>query len=122
MKFLFTCCLILLSGFHMLAQDYDAEAKLQYQQAENAYDKGDYLNAMNICNSLMQKIGTEPPRVAYLLLKSYTMSLEKGTSIKNYKELDTYASLATRFIGRIQSSEIDYPAEKTESFPVNGST
>ncbi len=96
------------------AQINDTDAKLQYQQAEKAYNNEDFSNAFKISDDLMKKMGKEEPKVIYLLLKSYDKSLTKGTSDKNYKDLDVYASLSTRFMDKINSTDFDYDASKAQ--------
>lgn len=88
----------------------DAEAKILYQQAEDAYNSNDFLKALTLSKSLEEKMGKKLHKLTYILLKSYDKCIENNLVNKSYKDLDYHFTMASDFLSSVDKSS--YPAEK----------
>lgn len=62
--------MLALCSFSVQAQISDTDAKLLYQQAEDAYNQRDYCKVLELCRGINEKMQTITPRVIYLEIKS----------------------------------------------------
>lgn len=95
----------------------DTDAKLLYQQAEDAYNNTDYLTAAGMTYDLAVKMGTWKPKILYLNLKSvylnYTAAngqTSNGQYAKRYDNFKLFFERCTTFFSLIDKAT--YPPEK----------
>jgi type II secretory pathway pseudopilin PulG len=93
------------------AQISDADAKLQYQQAEDAYNSVEYYNAAQKLENLKNQMGSWNAKTLYLYLKCVQKSYDLQTGYnKNYNTFSGFATLCDDFFRMIDKNT--YPADK----------
>lgn len=98
------------------AQISDGDARLAYQQINDAYENTSYFSASQMSADLKQKMGKWTPRVMYMYLqcvfKNYTEATQNG-GIRypvDYKKFCSFKSQADTFFTLVDKSS--YPQDK----------
>lgn len=114
MKKILILTLLLTAAFTQAqAQISDADAKLQYQQAEYAYERGDYCKAMQLCADLTGKLGKFTSRVLYLQEKSEYQDCIENNPNSNCHFKKSYDD----FHGALSRCDIFFSLVNKETYP-----
>ena len=74
-------------------------AKSKYENAEEAYSKGNYTTALNNLNEAQRLLGTVSPKIDYLRIMTFAELSRTDTTyiIKAEREIDKYISYSEKF-------------------------
>jgi len=101
---------------NMKAQISDADAKIKYQQAEDAYNSHDYCKVLKLCEEINEKMQTITPRVLYLEIKStYGAFVDKEGKCKidhTYTNFQKALNRCKDFDLVLGDHKNSYPADK----------
>jgi len=109
--------LLVLCSTTLYAQISEADARMQYQQAEDAYNKTDYMSALNITFDLYEKMnGKWVPKVLYLHIKSAYKNLTEPNQTSSERISKSWGNFAAIYVKCLHFFDIvdkkTYPPDK----------
>ena len=104
---------LLITSLFIYAQSNDILAKAAFMDAQNAYGQGQYTEAVNGLEEVVQLLGGSNPRVDYLLTESYYKlndPFKAESSLKSYFDLagesDANYNTMLGLIGQIKKQKV----------------